>query len=528
MTLDQHESGGPTAWGDRFPDQPASRRRRLAWLGSRPRTQPTLGAPESDAGKHRRTWLVPGSRRARQRGVRRYPLVAVIVGVVWAAIMQVRLFAGGHVGLAGFGENLPCRLGLASFGNRALAGWEHVQPTWTSHAWTGETCPPELSTALLAQAAGKWLTPLLGYPGALDLRALGVMFGLLIGVICGLLVAVVPGRPVVRVAFASAVGLVYADAAFAGYLISPYAEPTALVAAGFLVVALLFLWERPTVPRVLATAAPALLVIGARPEYVTFVPVVAFALLWVRGRRIVALMVATWLAGIGIFHTVTEARFDDHKVVFQTILYDDPTAAADLTSLGLDPKLAPAAGLSRNSAGWVSFADRYHRTAHPSPLRVAGFYATRPWHAIRTVGWGFQGVAGLSPHYLGSYPEGAGRPEGAREHRVVVYSTLWEILRKGPLLTLVLWVATAGAGYLVVRRRSLTASEKTLGRLAVVLPLAAMAQFAVVILVHGRVETVRHMAMTSWLTALCVPVLAMAVTLVMTRLSPTPRWQHSN
>ncbi|GAB1822766.1 hypothetical protein HerbRD11066_59300 [Herbidospora sp. RD11066] len=443
-------------------------------------------------------------------------------------VMQVRLFAGGHVGLAGFGENLPCQLGLANFRNRALAGWEFVQPIWTSHSWTGETCPPEPSTALLAQAAGKWLTPLLGYPGALDLRALGVMFGVLVGVICGLLVTVVPGRPVVRVVFASAVGLVYADAAFAGYLISPYAEPVALVAAGFLLVALLFVWERPTVPRVLATVAPALLVVGARPEYVTFVPVIAFALLWVRGRRVVALMVATWLAGIGIFHTVTEARFDPHEIVFQTILYDNPTARADLTSLGLDPKLAPAAGLAKTGENWVTFADKYHRTAHPSPLRIAGFYATHPWHAIRTVGWGFQGVAGFSPHYLGSYPEGAGHAEGEREHRVAVYSTIWEMLKRGPLLVLVLWLATLGAGLLVVRRRSLTASEKTLGRLAVILPLAAMAQFAVIILVHGRVETVRHMAMTSWLTALCVPAVAMAVTLVMTRLRPTPRWQHAD
>lgn len=505
MTLDQHD--GPTARDDGFrqPDRPARR----AWFSS-------PGPP-----RHRETRL------RRKAPLRRYPLVAVVVGVVWTAIMQVRLFAGGPVGLAGAGENMPCQLGLANFRQAGLAGWEFVQPTWTAHTWTGENCPPELSTALLAQAAGKWLTPLLGYPGALDLRALGVAFGLLVGMVCGLLVAVVPGRPAVRAAFASAVGLVYADAAFAGYLVSPHAEPVALVAAGFLVVALLLLWERPTVPRILGAVVPALLVVEARPEYVTFVPMIVFALLWVRGRRVVALMAATWLAGLGIFHAVTEARFDDHTVVFRTILYDDPTAAADLTSLGLDPKLAPAAGLSRDDEDWAPFADEYHFTAHPTPLQVAGFYAARPWHAIRTLGWGFQGVTAFSPDHLGSYPAGAGRTEGEREHRIAVYSTLWEVFRGGPLLVLVLWAATAGAGHLVVRRRSLTPAEKSMGRLAVFLPLAATAQFAVVVLVHGRVETVRHMAMTSWLTALCVPVLAMAVVLVLTRLRPVPRRQHA-
>ncbi len=540
MTLGQKD---PVAWGDRFPEKPATKRRWWRWpAGTGPlrlRAKSSRHEPRPGSGLLSGLHERPGSRAepgspsrprvargSRQGGVRRFPLVALLVGVGWAAVMQARLFLGGHVGLAGFGENLPCRLGVANFRDPALAGWEHVQPIWTAHAWTGENCPPEFSTALFAQAAGKWLTPLLGYPGALDLRALGVLFGVLVGVVCGLLVAVTPGRPLFRVGFASAAGLVYADAGFAGYLVSPYAEPTALVAAGFLVVALLLLWERPTAPRVLATAVPALLVVGARPEYVTLVPVIGFALLWVRGRRVVALMVATWIAGLGVFHAVTEARFDDHRAVFQTILYDDPTAAADLASLGLDPELAPAAGLSRDDPSWVAFADRYHRTAHPSPLQVAGFYATHPWHAIRTLGWGFQGVAGLRPHYLGSYPEGAGKPAGTQEHRVAVYSAIWEVFRRGPLLVLVLWVATAGAGFLVVRRRSLTPSEKTLGRLAVVLPLAALAQFAVVVLVHGRVETVRHMAMTNWLTAMCVPVLAVAVALVLTRLRPVPRWQH--
>ncbi|TKK90734.1 hypothetical protein FDA94_02915 [Herbidospora galbida] len=523
MTLGQKDPG-PMAWGDRFPEEPGSTKHRWwPWKERSHRRPASVAAPDSGATTHAGE---PAEKRARRAGIRRHPLVAVVVGVVWAAVMQVRLFLGGPVGLAGFGENLPCRLGLANFRNPALVGWEHVQPIWTSHAWTGETCPPEFSTALLTQAAGRWLTPLLGYPGALDLRALGVLFALLVGVVCGLLVAVTPGRPLFRAGFASAVGLLYADAGFAGYLVSPYAEPTALVAAGFLVVALLLLWERPTAPRVLATAVPALLLVGARPEYVTFVPVIGFALLWVRGRRVVALMVATWIAGLGVFHTATEARFDDRGAVFETILYDDPTAAADLTSLGLDPELAPAAGLPREHPTWAALADRYHRTAHPSPLRVAGFYATHPWHAVRTVGWGFQGVAGLRPHYLGSYPEGAGKPEGEQEHRVAVYSTIWEVFRKGPLLVLVLWIATAGAGYLVVRRRSLTPSEKTMGRLAAILPLAALAQFAVVVLVHGRVETVRHMAMTSWLTAMCVPVMAAAVALVLTRLRPVPRWQH--
>ncbi|WP_285585688.1 hypothetical protein [Herbidospora sp. NBRC 101105] len=532
MTLDQQDTGGPVAWGDRYPETAEPRRRGLTRLlrrwrrpggRARKRRLSSLLARRGGGRTRAGSEALPRTRRA---GVRRHPQVAVVVGVVWAAVMQVRLFLGGHVGLAGFGENLPCRLGLANFRNPALAGWEHVQPTWIAHTWTGESCPPEFSTALFAQAAGKWLTPLLGYPGALDLRALGVVFGLLVGVVCGLLVAVVPGRPLVRVGFASAVGLLYADAAFAGYLISPHAEPTALVAAGFLVVALLSVWERPTAPRVVATAVPALLVIGARPEYVTFVPVIAFALLWVPGRRIVALMVATWIAGLGVFHVVTEATFDDHRAVFQTILHDDPTAAADLASLGLDPALAPAAGLSRDDAAWAFFADRYHRTAHPSPLRVAGFYATHPWHLIRTVGWGLQGVAGLRPNYLGSYPEGAGKPEGGQEHRITVYSAIWEVFRAGPLLVPVLWIVTAGAGWLVVRRRSLTPSEKATGRLAVVLPAAALAQFAVVVLVHGRVETVRHMAMTSWLTAMCLPVAAVAVTLVLTRLRPVPRWQH--
>ncbi|NUT43683.1 MAG: hypothetical protein HOV86_27200, partial [Thermoactinospora sp.] len=165
---------------------------------------------------------------------------ALLTGLAWAGIMLTRLFAGGAVGLAdqGDGKRLLCTLGAGN-----LRPWDanmsiHLYPTWVPHTWYGETCGADgsgeayRSTQLLLLRLAELVNGPLGLPGVIDLRALGVVCAVLVGVVVGLLVLVVPGRTITRVAFASTIGLVFADSAFAGFFISPYAEPAGLLGLG--------------------------------------------------------------------------------------------------------------------------------------------------------------------------------------------------------------------------------------------------------------------------------------------------------
>jgi hypothetical protein len=467
---------------------------------------------------------------------------ALGTGVFWTGVMLARLFAGGPIGLAdqGDGKRLLCTFGAANQRPWNADMWNYIYTTWLPHTWFGETCGADgsgeayHSTQLWLLWLAKLITGPFGLPGVVDTRALGVVCAVLVGVICGALVLVLPGGTVMRVAVSSAVALVYADSAFAGFFISPYAEPAALLGAGATMIAMLALWRRgrSTIPLLALVTAAGMFTIEAKIQLASYALPLALALVWLphRGsnrwlprlhrwpravvRRGPGLAMALLLVGTTGYTLAQQpgrqmevALYD---VVFGSLLHDDPNAAADLADLGVDPSLAAAADTNILSARSAALTPQYESfQRHVTPRAIVWFYLTHPGQALRAIGWGLDGVAYLNLDYLGSYPPDAGMPPRAKEHRIQVYGTVWNIFRIAPVLLILFWVWVFRAGICVVRRRRAPA-ETAVGRLAVIVPLMIVTQFATALLGEGRIEATRHMIHVSFLTAVCLPLLVMA------------------
>ncbi|GII96269.1 hypothetical protein Ssi02_65000 [Sinosporangium siamense] len=485
---------------------------------------------------------------------------AAATGVAWIGVMLARLFAGGAIGLAeqGDGKRLLCTFGVANARPWNADMWRHIYTTWVPHTWYGETCGADGSGEVYhsTQIWILWLAKLihgpLGLPGALDTRAVGVVGAVFVGVLCGLFVLVLPGALRLRVLMSSAFGLVYADSAFAGYFISPFAEPAALLGLGALVFALLLLWRkgRATWPRLLLVLACALFTIAAKIQLASFVIPVAIAVVWLphrgsarwwprRGvvvravtRRAPALLVSLALAGSTGYYLLQQPKRQTevaiYDVVFGSILHDNPSAVADLRDLGLPPHLAKAADtniISANSIARTPDYPHFHKVV--TPATIAYFYLAHPAHALRVFGWGLEGIAEMETHYLGSYPPDSGQPPGAREQRVRVYGFLWGVFRFAPGLLVVLWVLLFCLGLLVVRRRTLTMAESAIGRLAVITPIMIITQMGVVLLGEGRIEATRHQTYVTFLTALAIPLAALCVRYLVIRMRPVSRQERA-
>lgn len=232
----------------------------------------------------------PTRRDRSQPARRRLGLVAVSTGLVWAGIMVARLFIGGAVGMGdqGDGRRLMCQLGVRTtvpFNGSTAA---YLDPTWIVHRWYGEACSADgaggvyRSSQLWLLSMAKHLTPILGLPGTLDLRALGLLCALLVGLVVAALVVVLPGRPWFRVLLASLVGLLAADSMISQFFISPYSEPAELIATLGLCPALLALWRRgrTTWPSLAAVGFLGIVAIGAKTQAAALLPGLVLAVLW--------------------------------------------------------------------------------------------------------------------------------------------------------------------------------------------------------------------------------------------------------
>ncbi|GIH23270.1 hypothetical protein Aph01nite_15800 [Acrocarpospora phusangensis] len=475
---------------------------------------------------------------------------AVVTGLLWAGVMLARLFTGGPVGVAdqGGGQKLLCGFGLANSRPWGVDGADYVFTTWESHPWFGETCEPYRSTQLAMIWLEKSINRLLWLPGDVDTRGLGVICAILVGVIVALLAGLLPGRWWIRAAVASTIGLVYADAAFAGFFVSPHTEPVALLGAGFLLAALLWLGRGVTVLRLSLVTAVALVTIGAQVQTVALVVPVCLALLWrpVRGqrwrrgawwtalRRTPGIVLSLAVIAMASFHLASQPERQmaaaRQALVFGSILYDNPGAAKDLQGLGFDPQAALAISeLSDGDGTVISLPPALNAVfnATVTNTAIARFYLSHPAHVIRALGWGLEGIGRLSADHLGSYPPEAGHHPGAREHRIAVYSWLWGTFRAAPALLVILWIVTFAAGRSVTRRRGLRPRRKAVGTVAMLVPVMIVAQFAAVLVSAGRVESTHHLTVVSFLTATCIPLLCLSLWVRLQGVRPRPHWQKA-
>ncbi|MGI8750927.1 MAG: hypothetical protein ACR2MN_01150 [Acidimicrobiales bacterium] len=469
-------------------------------------------------------------------------LAAAATGLAWVGVLLARLFAGGAVGMGdqGDGRRLLCQLGVRTTTTFNGSTSAYLQPTWIPHHWYGEACSADgaggvfRSSELWLLSMAKHLTPALGLPGALDLRALGVICAVLVGMLVAALVVFVPGPLMLRVVVASLVGLLAADSMVAQFFISPYSEPAELIATLALSPALLALWRRghTTWPSLVTVAFLGTVAIGAKTQAAALLPALIVGLLWLpheparvlvagggralRGGRWLigrwpGLVVAGVLVGATGYFVVTApvglSQQDVYAEVFGEILPHSHDPAADLRALGADPSFANAVGTNPESANAVTLRPGYLKfRSQVTQARIVEFYLTHPDRLVAVGSDGLKGVDQWRQNYLGSYLYGSGHQPDAIEHRVGVYGVLFQHAWE-PMLVVV-WLATLYVGVRTALRRTLGPATRAVGMLGVFVAVGSFAEFWAVMISVGFPDLYRHMVLTNMLLALGLPVMA--------------------
>ena len=485
--------------------------------------------------------------------IRRRP--ALTTGLIWACVLLIRLYHGGAVGLADNldGHRLMCQLGVAP--HPMAPGqqlWAYVTPRYDEYTWYGESCSaggsgqPYLSTAVIPLWIAKALTAtignhLLGLPGALDLRMLGLVYVALAAAAIGWSAHELPGRAWLRVLMASGIGLVVADSAFAPEFISPYPDPAGLVGILLLVPALLRLLrvERLTWREPAAVALIALWTVGSQAQLSTVLVAVVPCLLArptalprnvgrlgrLGSPRIIAALVgrapaailcaALALSTLGYQQSQSRWLYENnlYDSVFGELLGHSGHVTGDLRAMHLPPGLAASAGSD------IVVPDSAADTAlYPAFLRQASyrdelaFYAEHPWRLAGVANRGLDGVAAARPDYLGEYPADAGHPAYAQECRVCVVETAFTLAE--PVRWIVfpaLWFGALIAGLVLAVRGRRRAEGRSAGGVLAALSAATIAQFWFVMLTEGGSDLARSMVFTDFGTCLLGPLLLAAL-----------------
>jgi hypothetical protein len=468
-------------------------------------------------------------------------LASVGTGLAWLAIMLLRLFAGGAVGMGDQGDGLRvmCQLGVRTTAPFNAVQSSVVYPTWVKHTWYGDACStngsgtPYRSSELWLLSLAKHLTPILGLPGALDLRALGVVCAVFAAAIVAAIVLAMPGPLALRIGMASAVGLLIADSAVSEFFISPFSEPAELLATFALFPGLLFLWRRghTTWPGLAAVAFCGMIALGAKTQAVALLPGLLLAVLWLPHtlaatddprprramrvlrwftRRLPGLLVAVALLGGTAYGTLAglsgSTGQDVYAEVFEQILPHSSDPAATLKELGADPALVYAIGTNPESANAADLRlDYLAFRKNVTEVKIVEYYLRHPTTFWSTGSDGLQGVAHWKQDYLGSYLVGSGHPAGAIEDRVDVYGTIFQ--HRSKLFFVVFWIFTLYVGVRTSRRRGLSSEGRALGRLTVFAAISSFCSFWAVMISVGFPDMYRHMILTNVLLALGLPLI---------------------
>ncbi|MDP9091887.1 MAG: hypothetical protein M3N95_02840 [Actinomycetota bacterium] len=473
-------------------------------------------------------------------------LFAAIVGMLGGAGLAARLFVGGAIGVSdqGDGTRLLCSLGLREGNRYNTSTTQFLYLTWYNHQWYGETCgatgsgEPYNSSQLWFLRIAKWLTPILGLPGGLDLRALGAVFCVLVAVICALFAWLLPGTGLARVLGVGMLWLVIADGAFAGYFVSAYSEPAALVGILLLAIGVIVFWRTRTLQwwAVLLVCAAAVLTITAKTQsaslLVTLIPLILcrpsfggsiqqrldkgglFAIVTTR-RRVAAFIVTRWptLIVCALLVVITQQYLADqpkrfevqnrYAAVFIEMLPHSPNPAADLKHLGLPVSMASSSGVPINAPGSVAstpaFVGFVNKT---SPLRTTEIYLLDPVRLAGMAGRGLKGMGVLRADYVYSYPQSAHLPPDTEECRVCVVQSVWKTVFGGaPAMIVIFGLLSFGVClYLLATRRDRRSTAIAVA--GIFAGLSAVAQFWVVMLTEGASDLIKHMVLANYMTAL--------------------------
>ncbi|GAB3683720.1 hypothetical protein GCM10027589_53190 [Actinocorallia lasiicapitis] len=486
----------------------------------------------------------------RARPARREGRAALVVGLAITGLLLGRLLLGGTVGFGDQGDahRLMCSVGVADATPYNELGPRYLHLKWNDHRWYGETCgsdgsgEPYESTQLWLLWGAKYLSGWMFGGGGLDLRALGVLCSGLAGLVCAGLFLVLPGSRRMRLCIVAGLALIFADSAFAGYFISPYSEPAALLGSVTMLIALIAIWKRghSTVPLLAAVCGAAAFTIAAKTQTVAYMPAVALGLLavpfrgpwvdarwtggnlkmeWLR-RRLPALVALSVLAVfcVGYLQAQPE-RFryqNTYNAIFGELLPNSPDPAGDLVAMGLDPAWASASGSNLYSANALAGTPVYEEFKREASLGDVGlFYLTHPDRLPALFERGIATAVQLRPAYLGSFEKSEGHGPYAQEHRVMVVSWLFAVFQWAHWLMIAQWVLLVIGGLLVVNHQTMSRRRKAYGWLALFIAVSTVCQFWAVMFSDGTADGIKHMVFVDFLTALGLPVLgACAVLLV--------------
>lgn len=481
---------------------------------------------------------------------------AAVVGAGSAVLLMVRLLVPRVVGVADNydGVRLMCHLGVdmrlpprtPRLRDYVSVRYDHIRHfDCQRHALGSIHLPtvPYRSSQLLLLYAGRLLTRVLGLPGYLDLRAVGIVCCVLIGGAVGLLYRFAGMRRRYRVVLCGAVVLVVADAVFIDYAISPFSEIASIIGLLYVVVGVLMVAGPGRCRRLaglavvgasglfFATAktqnSPAVLplaaVLLAPAVPVPLARLARLARLDVRLRQrltglvTVAVLVAGAAAVSGNEDRRT-AQLTGANFVTITLLPTSGHPQRDLAELGAPPWLADYVGAPpwcaptklQDSSAYRRFSKGLSHQLiagfflrHPGRLlpvlnRVAEyFYEPRPTAAL--CGPGPHGTKVMVTPYLANYTRGtAHTPHGLLDRRWAPVTEALGLLRGGGMGTLLmLWLLPGGVVVVSRRRRAQRGGGAAVGLLLAV----AVMQFGASAFADG-IDTAKHLDLAVFATAL--------------------------
>jgi hypothetical protein len=489
-------------------------------------------------------------------------VLAAAVGAGSAVLLMLRLFVPRPVGVADNydGVRLMCHLGVdvrlprntPRLRDYVYYRYDHLAHfTCQRHALGSIRLPdvPYRSSQLLVLYAARMLTRVLGLPGYLDLRAVGIVCCVLIGAAVGLLYRVATLRHRYRLLVCAAVVAVVADTVFIDYAVSPFSEIASVIGLLYVAVGVLMLAgpsRRRRLAGIAVTGVSGLFLATAKTQNVPAVLPLALVLL-APAVPVVVPERLTRLAGVMRLHGLDRrlrhrltglvavvvmaagafavsgnedkrtAQLTEANFVTVTLLPTSAHPERDLAEFGAPSWVAQYAGAPpwcaptalQDSAGYQKF------TKGLSHQRILGFFLNHPTRLLPVLdtvaGYFYEPrptatLCGAGPHgtqvmvlpRLGNYTHISHTPRGLQDHRWAPVTDALGLLRGFGMGTLLLlWLIPAAAVTAVRRRRALRGVGALLGLLLTI----AVAQFGASAFADG-IDTAKHLDLAVLATAL--------------------------
>jgi hypothetical protein len=459
-------------------------------------------------------------------------------------LFLVRFLVPSPVGMAddGDGTRLMCGLGVAPVtgGNERYDGYAYfryaLSPGNCAHAGVYS------SSQHVLLVAARWLTPVLGLKGAVNLVALGVVTCAVASVgiaslACGLAPAIRS-----RLAVAAALWLVMADGVFFDTFASPYSEGATLTGLLLVTAGLVYVGRGglASAAGIALAGAGGYLAVLSKEEYVPLIVPVAAGLLLaalvrhrqrqrgeprggrrrLTGQLAAAGLVAALLGAGAVAYAHQDASGPYTRLLHQEqvvdVIFSDivpkriavTDARARLAALGLPRSWVQYAGHNfwskpsvYNSPLYGAYADRLTDT------NLARYLVTHPVMTVRIAQASAVAAMNLRVDYLGNYAPSAGAAPGTLDNRVGIVSSIVGVIptQLGLFWLIPLWAVMLALSVVTLRRPQTASWHHDAAVATIALTGCAVAAFVPAAFFDG-IEITRHMLGMNMATALAFTV----------------------